>query len=64
VLDGKTGYLVEEKDTKAMGEVIASLAETPNDWVSLGRAGRAHVEKNFDLKRQVKSLVEKLSYIS
>mgnify|MGYP006427646729 CR=1 FL=1 len=56
VIDGKTGYLVEEGDTEAMAERIAYLAKHPEKWSDLGQAGRAHVEANFDLSKQIKKM--------
>jgi glycosyltransferase involved in cell wall biosynthesis len=54
--DGETGYLVEEGDAEAMGKQIAQLARNPDQWRRLGRAGRDHIEENFDLKKQVEKM--------
>jgi colanic acid/amylovoran biosynthesis glycosyltransferase len=59
ILDGKTGYLVDEGDVKAMGNKIAQLVETPDQWCSLGKAGRRHIEENFDLQKQAKKMKKK-----
>jgi glycosyltransferase involved in cell wall biosynthesis len=58
VLDGETGFLVEEHDTEAMGQKIAELAEHPQQWEALGKAGRKHIEKEFDKEKQSKKLIE------
>jgi glycosyltransferase involved in cell wall biosynthesis len=52
IVDGETGYLVEEGDTEAMGKKIAQLAQAPDVWGRLGESGRKHIEENFDLKSQ------------
>lgn len=56
IIDGETGYLVEEQDTRAMGKRIAELANQPDKWLEMGRAGRTHIEENFNLKRQSKKI--------
>ncbi len=63
ILDGETGYLVEEGDAEAMGEKISWLAENPKWWRRLGTAGRKHMEKSFNLKKQVNKMKEMISHI-
>lgn len=63
ILDGKTGYLVEEEDAEGMGEKIAYLAESPDEWRRLGKAGRVHMEESFNLQDQVSSMKEMLSQL-
>jgi colanic acid/amylovoran biosynthesis glycosyltransferase len=58
---GETGYLVEEGDTEEMGKMIAMIAERPEEWNSLGRAGRRHIEENFRLKEQAIKMKETFS---
>jgi colanic acid/amylovoran biosynthesis glycosyltransferase len=58
VLDGETGYLVEERDVRGMGERIAWLAAHPERWTEMGARGRQHVETHMNLSLQVqKALV-------
>jgi glycosyltransferase involved in cell wall biosynthesis len=64
ILDGRTGYLVEEGDTKAMGEMIAQLAESPDEWRRLGKNGRRHIEENFDLRKQVSKMKDTISHFA
>jgi len=56
ILDGETGYLVEEGDVKAMGRKIAHLAKKPEKWRRMGKAGRRHIEKKFDQKNQTERM--------
>jgi len=56
ILDGETGILVEEGDSEAMGDAIASLAERPREWVKMGEAGRQHIENTFDLQKQATTM--------
>lgn len=57
VVDGETGYLVPEEDVEAMADRIVHLARHPEMWEEMGRAGREHVKKNFNLKEQVIKLI-------
>jgi colanic acid/amylovoran biosynthesis glycosyltransferase len=54
VLDGETGYLVEERDVRGMGERIARLATHPERWKEMGARGRKHVESHMNLGIQVR----------
>lgn len=58
VLDGISGLLSPEGDVAAMARNIAALAAAPERWESMGRAGRAHVEKTFALDRQAVMLLD------
>lgn len=48
VLDGISGYLVEEKKVEPIIEKIELLINNPEKIVSMGRAGRHHVEAEFN----------------
>ena len=54
VLDGETGYLVEERDVRGMGERIAWLATHPERWMEMGARGRKHIETHMNLSLQVR----------
>jgi colanic acid/amylovoran biosynthesis glycosyltransferase len=56
VRHGRTGFLVDERDTNGMADRIVELATTPHTWRDMGREGRIHVEESFDLTRQVGKL--------
>lgn len=64
VVDGETGYLVPEGDTKAMADRIVYLAHHPEVWGEIGQAGRRHVEKNFALEKQIGKTIEVYSKLS
>jgi glycosyltransferase involved in cell wall biosynthesis len=61
VVDGKTGFLVEEGDTQSMADRILDLASQPALRVSVGGAGRARVETNFTWQKEKRSLVDLLT---
>jgi glycosyltransferase involved in cell wall biosynthesis len=52
VLDGSTGYLVDEGDVCGMGERIAHLARHPTEWAEMGARGRKHVETELNISDQ------------
>ncbi len=64
VIDGETGYLVEEDDLDAMADRIRSLADSPEHRMELGHAGRAFVEREHDARVQNRRLAELLSDVS
>ncbi len=58
VQDGKSGFLVPERDVNALTEKLIYLIEHPEIWSNMGRAGRAYVEKHYDINRLNDKLVE------
>ena len=58
VQDGKSGFLVPEKDVTALTEKIQYLVENPQEWTNMGLAGRKHVIKNYDKNVLNKQLIE------
>jgi len=56
VADGRSGYLVSERDSHALAERLRHLIEHPELWGSFGRAGRAIVEQGFNLRQQTAAL--------
>lgn len=58
VLDGRSGYLVPERDADALAERLAYLVEHPKLWLEMGRAGRAFVEQHYDINKLNDRLVE------
>ena len=62
VLDGKTGFLVAEKDFPALADRMGRLLDDENLAQEMGRAGRAHCEELFDVRRTSASLLEILQF--
>jgi len=58
VPDGQSGFLVPQRDVDALAERLAYLIEHPEVWPAMGRAGRAHVERNYDYEKLNDRLVE------
>jgi colanic acid/amylovoran biosynthesis glycosyltransferase len=58
VLNGRSGYLVPPRDPDALAERLVHLIDHPERWAEMGRAGRAHVEANFNLEKANDRLVQ------
>ena len=56
VRDGKSGFLVPERDHEAMAEKLIYLIKHPEDRKSMGIQGREHIEKNYNIEKEVKKL--------
>lgn len=56
VIDGQTGFLVPERDVGALAERIAELLDDPARRQRMGTAGRALIERQFDIRRQTAAL--------
>jgi colanic acid/amylovoran biosynthesis glycosyltransferase len=58
VEDGVSGLLAKERDVAGLAEKLGYLATHPGCWPAMGRAGRAQVERGFDIARLNDRLVE------
>jgi colanic acid/amylovoran biosynthesis glycosyltransferase len=58
IIEGKTGYLVPEKDVKALYEKLLLFSKNEGLCKEMGKNGRLFVEQNFDSKIVVKQLIE------
>jgi colanic acid/amylovoran biosynthesis glycosyltransferase len=58
VQDGKSGFLVPERDVEALVEKLTYLIEHPEIWPEMGRAGRDYVENYYDINKLNDQLVE------
>lgn len=47
VLDGKSGFLVDERDWRAMADHMAELAMQPEKAAAMGICGREHVREHY-----------------
>lgn len=58
VQDGVTGLLAPERDTAALVEKLRWALAHPDAWAPMLAAGRAHIEAEFDARRQGERLGE------
>jgi colanic acid/amylovoran biosynthesis glycosyltransferase len=59
VVDGASGYLVPERDEVTMSERLAELLAHPERWDEMGRAGRAHMERQHNIVTLAQELERK-----
>jgi colanic acid/amylovoran biosynthesis glycosyltransferase len=58
VQDGKSGFLVPERDVDSLVKKIEYLIEHPEIWPGLGRTGRKYVDANYNIEKLNDNLVE------
>ena len=51
VEDGKSGFLVPERDAEALAEKLSYLIEHPELWTQMGKEGREFVLQHYNLER-------------
>lgn len=56
VVEGKSAFLVKERDVDGLAEKIGFLVENPQVWGKMGGKGREHVEGKHDICRLAKEL--------
>jgi glycosyltransferase involved in cell wall biosynthesis len=56
ILEGRTGFLVPERNEAALAERMGELLEDTVKRRQMGTAGRALVERRFDIDRQTEAL--------
>ena len=56
VVEGQTGFLVDERDTSAMAAQMLRLVQDSELAARLGRAARLHVERNFSQEQSLSRL--------
>jgi len=56
VIDGTTGFLVDEFDINSMAEKMIIMAESPQLAAQFGEAGRAHMISNYQMDDRINLL--------
>ena len=51
VLDGKSGFLVPERNVEALEEKLGYLIGNPEIWPEMGKCGCEFVRKNYDIRK-------------
>jgi len=54
----ENGLLAPERDPETLADHLRTLASTPERWTEMARAGRAHVEENYNAPTQGTRLAE------
>jgi len=64
VVDGKSGFLVAEKDEEAFAAKLLEIARNPSLGREMGTAARAHIESEFDIRTTMARIEETYDQIS
>jgi colanic acid/amylovoran biosynthesis glycosyltransferase len=59
VRHNENGLLAKERDVQGLADNLMNLIAQPERWPNMGRIGREHVEKHFNLTVQVKLLEQR-----
>ena len=51
VVDGKSGFLVPERDADALVDRLGYLIDNPDIWPQMGRCGRQFIEDHFNIEK-------------
>jgi glycosyltransferase involved in cell wall biosynthesis len=56
IIEGETGFLVDEGDVEEMAKRMLQLAENPELAAKLGQAARKRIAENFSIEGSISSL--------
>ena len=56
VMDGKSGFLVPERNPETIASKLEYLIKNPELWIEMGKYGRKHIEENYNIYKEVKKL--------
>ena len=59
VNNGKSGFLVPERDIDALSKKLNYLIENPQIWENMGKEGRKHVIEKYDKEKILKNIIKK-----
>jgi len=63
VIDGKSGFLVPERNSEAIAKKLECLISNPKLWIEMGKHGRRHIEGNYNIYNEAKKLEDIYSQI-
>ena len=58
VMEGETGFLVDQKRSDQIIEKIELLIENPQLAKQMGRKGQQRIEENFDIAKMTESYIQ------
>jgi glycosyltransferase involved in cell wall biosynthesis len=62
VLEGQTGFLVDEGDIKGMAAHMLELVQSPGLASALGQRGREHILANYSMDQRIAALAEVIEW--
>lgn len=62
VIDGETGYLVEENDVTTFAEKIIELLENKSKMIEMGEKGRKYISDNFSLEKHI-NIIKTITHV-
>jgi colanic acid/amylovoran biosynthesis glycosyltransferase len=63
VLEGRSGFLVPERDVEALYNRLLWLIENPQVWEEFGKTGREHVMRNFSEDVYMEKIVRRINLL-
>ena len=58
VLNGKSGFLVPEKDADALADKLIYLSSHPETWAAMGQSGHDFVKERYDIRKLNDQLID------
>ncbi len=58
LVDGKTGFYCEQRDSESLFQKMRTIGERPHDWATMGKAGSELVNLEFSPSRQADKLLQ------
>jgi colanic acid/amylovoran biosynthesis glycosyltransferase len=56
IIHGRNGFLAQERNVEELVSYLKFLLIHTDQWESIGKAGRVHIEREYNLLRQISSL--------
>ncbi len=60
IIDGETGLLVPQRQPQALADAVQRLAQDADLREQLGKSGRSHVLRHFDLRQNARQLYHRI----
>lgn len=61
VIDGETGFLVDENDVFGMRDYMIYVIENPEEALEMGMKAKLHIQKNYTLEKSIDTIKNLLS---
>ncbi len=58
VVKNQTGIIIPPRNAEAIADAILQILENPEQGISMGKQGRIHVQKNYEWRENVKTMLD------